>query len=112
MQRLLSHQSITHVGYLRSILEEAGIGCVVKNERLAGALGEIPFIECWPELWIMDTADLHRAKQLVAAAEADAEPGEDWRCSQCGETIEGQFVSCWQCGADADQGEDHRRPVR
>jgi len=105
MQRLLSHQSVTHLGYLRSILQEAGIACFIKNERLAGALGEIPFLECWPELWIVDAVDLYRAKQLVAGAEAVAEQGKDWLCSNCGETVEGQFLTCWQCGSDADTSE-------
>lgn len=104
MQRLRSHQSVTHLGYLRSILEEAGIGCLIKNERLAGALGEIPFLECWPELWITDIADLSRANQLITAAEADAEPGKAWQCSNCSEMVEGQFVTCWQCGTDDAQG--------
>jgi hypothetical protein len=110
MQRLRSHQSVTHLGYLRSILEEAGIGCVIKNERLSGALGEIPFLECWPELWVTDTNDLRRAERLIAMAEADAEPGEAWQCSECGEMIEGQFAACWQCG-NAEQGEGHRQPA-
>lgn len=101
MEKLLSHQSITHVGYLRSVLEEAGIACLIKNERLSGALGEIPFIECWPELWVVDNATSRRAKSLIAAAEAEAEPGDDWQCPNCGETVEGQFVACWQCGTEA-----------
>jgi len=24
--------------------------------------------------------------------------GEAWQCSECGETSEGQFTACWQCG--------------
>ena len=100
MQRLLSHQSVTHLGYLRGILEAAGIGCFIKNERLSGALGEIPFLECWPELWIIDVGDLAQAEQLLGAAQAVAAPGEPWRCSSCGEMIESQFVTCWQCGTD------------
>jgi hypothetical protein len=101
MKKLLSHQSVTHIGYLRSVLEEAGIACLIKNEQLAGALGEIPFIECWPELWILDDAYRQQAQRLIAAAEAPAEAGEAWQCTNCGETVEGQFVACWQCGTEA-----------
>jgi hypothetical protein len=102
MEKLLSDQSVTHIGYLRSVLEEAGIACLVKNEQLAGALGEIPFIECWPELWILDDAYRQQAQRLIAAAEAPAEAGEAWQCTNCGETVEGQFAACWQCGTEAD----------
>jgi len=24
---------------------------------------------------------------------------EEWRCANCGESIEGQFTDCWHCGA-------------
>ena len=92
---------MTHLGYLRSILEEAGIACMIKNERLSGALGEIPFLECWPELWVVDKHALSQAERLVAAAQAEAEPGEPWQCSHCGETVDGQFAACWQCGTEA-----------
>ena len=101
MEKLLSHQSVTHLGYLRSVLEDAGIACLIKNERLAGALGEIPFLECWPELWVVDKDCRRRAEQLIAAAQAEAEPGEPWQCSNCGETVEGLFAACWQCGTEA-----------
>ena len=112
MERLLSHQSVTHLGYLKSVLDDAGIGCVIKNERLAGALGEIPFLECWPGLWVVDERDLARARQLIQVAQAAAEPGKDWQCQNCGETIEGQFLTCWQCGSDDpgyERNEDPRR---
>ena len=75
-----SHESLAHVGHVRNLLEQSGIDCIVKNEQLSGGLGEIPFLECLPELWVLRDADLRRAQAFGGAVEA----------------IEGQFAACWQ----------------
>lgn len=88
------------LGLVQGILEEDGIACLVKNQNLAGAMGEIPLHECWPELWIINDADLPRAEGLVAAMLVPtgvASPS--WQC-HCGEIIEGQFTACWNCGRE------------
>lgn len=84
---------------LKSILEEAGIPCLIRNENLSGALGEIPFTECSPELWVMNEQDYPRAKEIVIGWRAvPAGAQTSWLCPTCNETIEGQFSSCWKCG--------------
>ena len=35
-------------------LEAQGIECVLRGEHLLGGVGELPPIECWPELWVVD----------------------------------------------------------
>ena len=50
MRKIFSSESIVEVSHLRNLLETAGIACQIRNDRLSGALGEIPFVECWPEL--------------------------------------------------------------
>ena len=50
------------------MLETAGIACEIRNDRLAGALGEIPFVECWPELWVVDNIYVLKAQELLTAA--------------------------------------------
>ncbi len=99
MKRLISHESLAHVGHVRNLLEQSGIACVVKNEQLSGGLGEIPFLECLPELWVLRDADLPRAQALLEAIEQPAAVRAQWRCRGCGERNEGQFAACWQCGA-------------
>ena len=99
MKRVFRHDSAAEVGLLRGLLEQAGIACLTKNEQLAGALGEIPFLECQPELWVVDDDDRQRAEAIIAAHYAHAPAHADWTCSHCGETNEGQFSACWRCGA-------------
>ena len=81
---------------LKSILEKADIPCLIRNEYLTA--GEAPFIS--PELWILNDEDYPRAREIVDAWEnATIENQGPWVC-RCGETIEGQFTSCWQCGRE------------
>jgi hypothetical protein len=85
---------------LKSILEQANIPCMIRNENLSTALGELPFAECSPEIWILNDEDSSRAKEIVDAwRNAEVENHDPWLC-RCGETIEGQFTSCWNCGAE------------
>jgi Putative prokaryotic signal transducing protein len=83
----------------KSLLEEAGIPSLIRYEKLSVAAGEVPFVP--PELWILNDEDYDRAKEIVDAVQkAKIEPHDPWVCPGCGETIEGQFTSCWQCGRE------------
>ena len=89
------------VGHLRSILESERIRTLIKNEHLTGGIGELPAVECWPEIWVVDERDHVRAEHLVEALldSIDTEPARDkpWKCPNCGEEIEPQFTDCWRC---------------
>jgi hypothetical protein len=85
---------------VKGLLEEAEIPCMVRNENLSTALGELPFTECSPEIWIQNDEDYSRASEIVNAwRNAEVEDHGPWLC-RCGETIEGQFSSCWSCSAE------------
>jgi len=65
-------------------------------------VGEIPFLEAWPELWVAEL-DFDRAQELIETAvhgEGLAEPL--WTCPSCGEEVEGQFTECWNCGHERE----------
>jgi hypothetical protein len=98
MKRLMRSAMASEIGLVRGLLERAGIQCHTKNEQLAGALGDIPFLECEPELWVLHDEDLDRAQRILAAHNAPAHTTSQWRCRHCGELIDGQFGACWQCG--------------
>ena len=53
-------------GRVRSLLEANGIETFMKNEFLSGALGELPFQEVAPQVFIMREADLEAALRLIA----------------------------------------------
>jgi hypothetical protein len=79
-------------------LRAAGVGCQLRNTTLGGAIGEIPFLECAPQLWIDNDADEARARTILQQLQRP-QRGPAWHCAQCGEQSEAQFGACWQCGA-------------
>ena len=89
---------------VKDILDDAGIPCMVRNEHLAMAFGELVSSHCSPEIWILNDEDYARANEIVNALRtANAETYDAWTCSGCREAIEGQFTSCWKCGKDRPQ---------
>lgn len=96
MKRVASHESLAFLGHLRNVLEQSGIECLIKNEQLSGGLGEIPFLECLPELWVVRDEQLGAARSVLADLQRPV-TAPDWRCPACGESNEGQFAVCWNC---------------
>jgi hypothetical protein len=87
--------------FVEGLLGEAGIPCMIRNEHLAMALGELAPSDCSPEVWILNDEDYPRAKEIVEALRnAKVETHAAWICPGCGEAIEGQFTSCWNCGSE------------
>ncbi len=88
----------------REMLQREGVKCLVRNEELFAGLGEIPFTECYPELWVVDDEVYPRAQSLLRQyMEAAGDDQPAWRCPGCGEKIEGQFNTCWNCGSSPDR---------
>ncbi|MGB7207753.1 MAG: DUF2007 domain-containing protein [Pyrinomonadaceae bacterium] len=87
------------VDTLKALLEKENIPCLVRNEHLSIATGEIPFQESLPQLWVLNDADYPKAYELVETwRSSPVEIHGQWLCTDCEETIEGQFTSCWKCG--------------
>jgi hypothetical protein len=106
MKHVFSSESPGDTHYLKGVLERAGIACVIKNEQLIGGLGDIPFLECVPELWVLSDADAQRARALIEEHESRPAAASPWRCPRCGEGNEGQFALCWNCGEPDDRDRD------
>jgi len=98
-RKVYTAESVVEIAHLRNLLESAGIPCEVRNDRLGGAVGEIPFVECWPELWVRNAGDVLRARGLIDEALRPATDADAWDCPGCGERIEPQFAQCWRCAA-------------
>ena len=93
-------------GILKDFLAREGIECVLRNDKLLTAMGEIPFVECYPELWLLDEECLPRARMLLDGwlqSSGPASAGRNWTCA-CGEVSEGQFGACWSCGRLREDG--------
>ena len=88
-----------NIDVLKNLLEEAEIRCMTRT--VSNSIGEVPFLETSPELWIENDEDYPKALAILETLEnAEIEVTGPWICSNCSETVEGQFTSCWQCGRE------------
>jgi hypothetical protein len=98
MKRVFRASSLVEVAHARNILITAGIESELRNQYLAGAMGDLPMIETWPQLFVDDDDEQAALRALARAAAVPA--GAPWICDGCGEQLEAQFTSCWRCGGD------------
>lgn len=97
MKLLARAENLLQASIWSGSLRAAGIACELRNTTLAGAMGEIPFLECAPQLWIENDDDESRALALLEELRSPP-PGPAWVCPSCGESVESQFGACWNCG--------------
>jgi hypothetical protein len=94
-------QNLIEVEMRKERLEQAGIQCMIKNQRSSSLAGEIPFTEVFPELWLVQDEDYDRARQLLEEGLILQPSNQDtWVCAGCGERHKGQFATCWNCGRE------------
>lgn len=98
MKTVYSASNVSLVSIIQNVLHGHGIRCWLKNEFLSAGMGELPPIECWPQLCVHDE-DFSEAKRIVEEALTPQETAS-WKCDSCGEVHEGQFTECWKCGKD------------
>ncbi|MCE5262382.1 MAG: DUF2007 domain-containing protein [Deltaproteobacteria bacterium] len=96
MKIVYSASNVALASIFQNILEGYGIRCWMKNDFLSAGSGEIPPIECWPQICVADE-DFFEAKRIVDE-ELSRKETAGWKCHSCGEDIEGQFTECWNCG--------------
>jgi hypothetical protein len=79
------------------VLSSLGIITHILNANAAGALGEVPFMQAQPEVWVDDDSQASRAREALAGLR-NAPLRDEKVCLLCGEMNPGNFLSCWQCG--------------
>ena len=65
MKRLFVSQSLIEIESLKELLSTDGILCTIRNQQGSSLAGEVPFVEVFPELWVVNDADFDRAKELL-----------------------------------------------
>ena len=97
MKRLTIAPNIALATLWRDLLAQAGIEATVQRLYASSIAGELPPDQALPEIWIVDDAQLERAR---AALDSLRQPEQRrWLCRACGERVEGGFDECWNCGA-------------
>ncbi|MEM8953407.1 MAG: DUF2007 domain-containing protein [Verrucomicrobiota bacterium] len=68
MRKVFESHKLEHVGLSQSILEEAGILTLMKNEHICATEGTFSRSDnVIPELWVMNDGDYERAMELLTA---------------------------------------------
>ena len=98
MFKIYSAGNIQDAYLLQGLLNEAGIETRILNEYAQGGVGEIPFTQTYPEIWLIYESDTKRAKEIIRQFDANQESGHDVFCSRCHEPNPDTFETCWHCG--------------
>jgi hypothetical protein len=92
----------SRVGQMQSLLEAHGIRTFIRNQYGSSVMGEVPFVEVVPQLFVLRHQDVERAIELLRNDLPEPATGENWKCAACGADVDAVFSCCWRCGADRD----------
>ena len=65
----------SRVGQMQSLLESHGIKTFIKNQYGSSVMGEVPFVEVVPQLFVLEQKDLVRAKRTAVAGSSGGRSG-------------------------------------
>jgi len=100
MKEVFAHADPTQMAHCQSILEEAGIATVIRNEATSDLIAGLPDPLRPPALCVINDADAERATEMLRDIENAGESNApEWKCPKCGEMVPGTFGSCWKCEA-------------
>lgn len=100
MREVFTHKEFTRVGHYQTILESEGIPTYIRNASSHNVVADITIPALYPVLCVENEADFDRAVELLRGVyQPEKSDAPDWTCS-CGESVPGNFSSCWKCGAE------------
>ena len=101
MKLVYTTPDLALLNYLKNSLEGQGIECLLRGQHLMGGVGELPPIECWPELWVVDKDQGLEAQSFIEGLLSPvATEDSAWNCGRCGEQSPATFSQCWHCATD------------
>jgi hypothetical protein len=95
MLRLTQAPNIAIAALWVDALRQAGIEASMQRYFLGAASGELPPDQCLPEVWLLHDDQETEARAFLR--DLLQVPQRRWLCL-CGETVEGGFEQCWNCG--------------
>ncbi|NOZ10788.1 MAG: DUF2007 domain-containing protein [Gammaproteobacteria bacterium] len=100
MKRLYVAAHLLDAQMLQDRMDAHGIHAEIFNANAQGVVGEIPFVNAYPEVWVADETDMVAARSIVEIFETPRPEKRPTQCPGCGESNPGNFEFCWHCGAD------------
>ena len=86
MKKLTSSESLITINHYKNLLASEGIPSEIRNEHLGSILGEMPFVETWPEIWVTKSSTQFTRRHRGAPAQGcragsgwqNGHPGRGW----------------------------------
>ncbi|TLD70594.1 DUF2007 domain-containing protein [Phragmitibacter flavus] len=104
MKQVFTDRDYTRVGFLKSVLEGAGIACYIQNEHTNSMMAHSLLPMFYPKLCVLNDEDVPAALELVRGFVGDSRVvADEWQCVKCGESVPGEFGSCWKCETLRDE---------
>jgi hypothetical protein len=104
VKQVFTAYDVTEAHFVRGLLESHGLEVALRGENLWVNRGELPFVDTWPTVWVVDDAREAEARRLISEYEsgkaARSGSATSWRCRRCGQDLEPQFTTCWSCGTE------------
>lgn len=95
MRDVFWSSDIALINEYRGFLEQAGISSFIRDESSLAALQ----VDGWPTLCVTNDEDYERARQILQELiQSQPVAGPEWKCSNCGAAVPGNFDRCWHCG--------------
>ena len=100
MFRIYHASDLPQAYLIKRLLEDAGVPSRILNENAQGGLGEIPFTQTYPEIWLLRETDIPLAKKILQKFESTSSDSDiKQSCPACNESNPGNFETCWNCGS-------------
>ena len=107
MKRVYTADSVAMAWHIKNVLEFHDIDATVRNEALLSLAGEVPFVECQPEVWVLNDLNYLLAEKLIKEIEGGSVvEGDDWNCRNCHESNLSSYAICWNCQSSIDEDEE------
>lgn len=98
MIRIHLAQDIQQASLILHVLEQHDIKVNILNQYAQGALGELPFTQSYPEIWVEEIFS-DKAKRLINNFEKLPLNDNIVYCIRCNEVNPENFETCWSCGS-------------
>ena len=96
MRRVYCASMLVDAHLVKDLLSAEGIDSYVLNENSQGGLGEIPFTQVWPEVWVIEDKFYDRARTVLRNLE-NVDSKMSFECQSCNELNPNNFETCWNC---------------
>lgn len=105
MKRLYQAGNLPEAYLIADLLRHDGLDVRIMNEHAQGGMGDLPFTETYPEVWLVNEFDWDRAQRVLDRFRS-AQYATPVFCTVCREENPGTFEVCWKCGTNLGNNPD------